>query len=63
MTTVSGVYTCRNSIEVGYPFVEAILSALPLCDEFLINDGGSVDGTLATEHEPRIRRYEEYHAS
>ena len=36
----------RNCIETGYPFVEAILSTLPLCDEYLINDGGSDDGTF-----------------
>lgn len=46
MTTISGVYTCRNAIEAGYPFVESILSVLPAVDEFLVNDGGSDDGTL-----------------
>jgi hypothetical protein len=29
----------------GYTFVEAIASALPICDEFLISDGYSTDGT------------------
>jgi hypothetical protein len=28
-----------------YPFVEAIAQALPICDEFLISDGFSSDGT------------------
>ncbi len=35
----------RNGISSGYPFVEAIKSALPLCDEFLISDGFSEDKT------------------
>jgi len=29
----------------GYPFVEAIRSALPICDEFLVSDGCSTDET------------------
>lgn len=45
--TVTGIFTIRNAIEAGYPFAEAITAALPLVDEFLINDGGSDDGTRA----------------
>ena len=44
--TISAVLSMRNSIENGYPFVESILSVLPIVDEYLINDGGSTDGTL-----------------
>lgn len=44
--TVSAILSVRNSIENGYPFVESILSVLPIVDEYLINDGGSTDGTL-----------------
>lgn len=36
----------RNVLSQGYPFVEAIAQALPVCDVFLVSDGGSVDGTL-----------------
>lgn len=43
---ITGINTIRNGIENGYPFVESILSVLPLVDEYLINDGGSTDGTL-----------------
>ncbi|MFB6236950.1 MAG: glycosyltransferase family 2 protein [Halopenitus sp.] len=43
---VSGIFTVRNAIEAGYPFVESILSVKPAVDEFLVNDGGSDDGTL-----------------
>jgi len=31
---------------LGYPFVESISSALPLCDEFIVNVGDSEDDTL-----------------
>lgn len=59
---ISGLNIVRNCIENGYPFVESILSALPICDEYLINDGGSTDGTtqalerLAYQH-PKIRLF------
>jgi len=36
----------RNTLSQGYPFVEAIAQALPVCDEILVGDGGSTDGTL-----------------
>ena len=35
----------RNGIELGYPFIEAITSVLPICDEMLVSDGQSTDGT------------------
>lgn len=35
----------KNGKSLGYPFVESIRSALPLCDEFIISDGYSSDGT------------------
>ena len=43
---ITGINTIRNGIKNGYPLVESILSVLPLVDEYLINDGGSTDGTL-----------------
>lgn len=45
---VSGFSIIRNGVTYGYPFVEAILSILPLCDEFIVNVGISDDGTLET---------------
>lgn len=43
---VSGFSLVRNGLKYFYPFKEAILSVLPLCDEFIINVGKSDDGTL-----------------
>lgn len=37
----------RNGTLLGYPFIESIRSALPLCDEFVIAVGNSEDDTLA----------------
>lgn len=42
---ISGFMIVRNVAVQGYPFIEAIRSALPLCDEFLVSDGGSTDET------------------
>jgi len=42
---LSGIFTIKNGITGGYPFVECILSVLPFCDKILLNDGGSTDGT------------------
>lgn len=43
---ISGFMIVKNVLKQGYPFVEAIASALPICDEFLISDGYSTDGTF-----------------
>ena len=43
---ISGFMITKNVLEQGYPFVEAIASALPACDEFLVSDGYSEDGTF-----------------
>lgn len=60
---ITGINTIRNGIENGYPLMESILSLLPLVDEYLINDGGSTDGTLESlyrlkESHPKIIIYE-----
>jgi len=36
----------KNVLKTGYPFVESIAASLPVCDEFLISDGYSSDGTF-----------------
>jgi len=45
MIKISGIQTISNAVSLGYPFIEAALSALPIVDEFLITDGGSSDET------------------
>jgi len=59
---ITGINVVRNCIENGYPWVESILSAYPMCDEYLVNDGGSTDGTRETLQQlqriyPRIKIY------
>ena len=43
---ISGFMIVKDVLKQGYPFVEAIASALPICDEFLISDGYSTDGSF-----------------
>jgi glycosyltransferase involved in cell wall biosynthesis len=43
---ISGFITLKNVLNSGYPFVEAIAACLPMCDEFLISEGYSTDGTF-----------------
>jgi hypothetical protein len=55
---VSGFTIIRNAIKYDYPVVEAINSILPLCDEFVVAVGNSVDGTLdlvKSIQSPKIR--------
>ena len=42
---VSGFTFLRNGAMLGFPFVESIRSALPLCDEFIVVLGPCEDGT------------------
>jgi len=51
MTTgITGIAAISNAIEGNYPFIESILSVLPICKQVLISDGGSTDGTLEILH-------------
>ena len=43
--TISGYTTTLNCIKQGYPFLESIRSMLGFCDQVVIVDGGSSDGT------------------
>jgi hypothetical protein len=55
---ISGFTFIRNGNTLGYPFVPAICSLLPLCDEFIVNVPHSTDDTLATVKaigSPKIR--------
>ncbi len=55
---ISGFSYVRNGFEYGYPFLQAIQSALPVCDEFIVVVGDSSDGTreaIAAIGSPKIR--------
>lgn len=43
---VTGFTFIRNAIENDYAIVEAVLSILPICDEFIVAHGNSTDDTL-----------------
>lgn len=43
---VSGFSFVRDAVRLHYPIAEAIRSALPLCDEFVVTVGECTDGTL-----------------
>jgi len=43
---ISGFTIARNIIKYNYPAKEAILSILPICDEFIVNVGESDDDSL-----------------
>jgi hypothetical protein len=42
---ISGFMVLKNVLKQGYPFVESIAASLPVCDEMLISEGYSTDGT------------------
>ena len=44
--SISGYTTTLNCIDHGYPFRQSIESMLGFCDEVVVVDGGSTDGTL-----------------
>lgn len=55
---VSGLTIIRNGVRLDYPFVEAIRSALPICDEYIVVLGDCEDGTreaIESLREPKIR--------
>lgn len=53
---VSGFTIVRNGIYYAYPFREAILSILSLCDEMIVNVGKSDDDTMAAVKSIRDRK-------
>lgn len=44
---ISGFSIIRNAVKYDYPIVEAIMSVLPIVDEFVLLVGNSEDSTLA----------------
>ncbi|MBX3027483.1 glycosyltransferase family 2 protein [bacterium] len=58
---VSGFSFVRNAIDLYYPVLESIRSALPICDEFVVAAGDSTDGTSALLRgigDPKLRLIE-----
>ena len=41
----SGYTTTYNCVSQTYPFVQSIMSMIPFCEEVVVMDGGSTDGT------------------
>lgn len=55
---ISGFTFIRNGTVLGYPFIPAIRSILPVCDEVIVNVPRSTDDTLARVRaigDPKIR--------
>ena len=48
MPEISAFTIVKDAIKQGYPFAESIASVLPICDELLVSDGFSTDGTYET---------------
>ena len=62
---ISGFMIVKDVLGQGYPFIEAIASALPICDEFLVSDGYSNDGTYEVVQKicsinPKVKVYREH---
>jgi hypothetical protein len=58
---ISGFSIVKNAIKYNYPVKEAILSILPICDEFIVNVGKSDDDTLQliqSINSPKIKIFE-----
>lgn len=59
--TISGFTYIRNGFTYGYPFLQAMESILPLCDELVVAVGDSTDGTrqaieaLGSKHNNKIK--------
>jgi glycosyltransferase involved in cell wall biosynthesis len=56
--SISGFSYVRNGFDYGCPFIEAITSILPLCDEFVVAVGDSTDGTrdaIVAINSPKIK--------
>lgn len=56
--SISGFTFIRNGIKLTYPFIESILSILPICNEMIVVVGHSDDGTreaIVNINDPKIK--------
>lgn len=58
--SIGGTLIVRNGDEFDYPWRQAVLSLLPICDQVVISDAGSTDGTREAiiewqKTEPKIK--------
>lgn len=62
MATISCFTTAFNLVKNGYPFVESILSILPICDEFLVLEAYSDDNTydILRKIEGKCKKFKVY---
>lgn len=62
MASISGAVFSINALELDYPIVEAITAALGVCDEVVVFDAESTDGTpemLQDIFDERVKVYSE----
>jgi glycosyltransferase involved in cell wall biosynthesis len=60
MKTIGGSLFVRNAVEWDYCIKEAVMSLVPFCDEVIVGDAQSTDGTLdilkeIERNEPNVR--------
>ena len=64
---IVGIAPYYNVESAHYPYLESIISTMPLVDEMIINDGGCLDGTIPNLQKlrdnvyPNIRFIESFH--
>lgn len=57
---VSGFTFIKNAVKYDFPFIESVISILPICDEFIIVHGDSEDDTaklIESINSPKIKVY------
>lgn len=64
--SISGHMIVKNGVKFDYPFIEACLSILPICNEFIFIEGYGEDGSyekmldLQQQYPDKIKIYQEH---